>query len=166
MKYILAFLLIFISFESSIYSQSKPFDIVTFTPPKGWSRNDKPGLRSYAVLDQTEGVYGLVSIYVSVPSSGDPLKDFTRTWDTMVKQNFGVGIAPAPMRALPQDGYVGYKGTSLGKSGSKPTTVTLVNYTGGGKTLSIVISYTDNKYELVLEKFLQSIKLEPVPAGK
>jgi len=166
MKNLFTSLLILLALDGTLFSQSKPFDIVTFTAPKGWARSDKPGSRTYTVLDQSNSVYGLVAIYASVPSSGDPVKDFTRTWDTMVKQYFGAGIAPAPMRALPQEGYIGYKGTSIGKSGGKPTTVTLVNYTGGGKTLSIVLNYNDNKYELVLEKFLQSIKLEPVATGK
>jgi hypothetical protein len=138
---------------------------VSYTPPTGWSKVEKPGCRTYTTVDRTNQTYGLIAIFASAPSSGNGPKDFTLTWNTLVKQPFSTGITPVPSIARSKEGYEGYQGTTFGKSSGKPTTVTLVNYTGGGKTISIVLNYNDIKCENVFYKFIESIKLPAITSG-
>jgi hypothetical protein len=160
MKRFLILICIFISLHASVNSQSKTFDIISFNPPPGWERSDKSLARTYTNVDNSRGIYGLIAIYPSVKSSGDPQKDFTASWNGLVKPDFGTGIGPVPVPASQQEGYTGLQGTSYGMSSGKQTTVTLINYTGGGKTLSIILNYSDDKYEPAISKFVQSIKLK------
>ncbi|MGD0583966.1 MAG: hypothetical protein ABR974_13595 [Bacteroidales bacterium] len=166
MKNLPVLILIFISMGTSAYSQSKTYDIVSYDAPSGWIRNDKTGSRGYSSTDKGREVYGLIVIYPAIASSGDARKDFTASWSALVQPVFGTSIGPLPTAAIPQEGYEGLKGTSTGSSSGKLTTVTLVNYTGGGKTVSIVIGYTDLKYEPAVNKFLQSVRLKVVSSEK
>jgi hypothetical protein len=163
-NYVILFLF-FITAEATLFAQAKTYDIMSYNPPLGWSKEDKLGWRMYSYVDRTNQTYGMINIYVAAPSSGNAQKDFTLTWNTLVKQSFSTAITPVPSIIGPKDGYEGYKGTTLGKASGKPITVTLINYTGGGKTLSIVLSYSDTKFETIINKFLDSIKLKS-PGGE
>jgi hypothetical protein len=164
MKKILSLAVIFLVAGSAGYSQSKSFDIASFNPPPGWSKGDKGGARTYTVVDNAKRAYGIIAIYPSVTSSGSAQKDFTSTWNGLVKPSFEAGMAPMPSAARQQEGYEGLQGTSYGLWQGKQSTITLVNYTGGGKTISIVMNYTDFFYEAAMNKFLESLRLKS--AGK
>lgn len=160
MKKILTILLIILSLVSHGHAQTKTYDILSYTPPSGWSRADKGGSRTYTLVDNKKGIYGLIAIYPAVSSSGSPQKDFTATWNGLVQNVFQTGPVPIPSSVRKVDGYDELTGSSFGKSQGKQTTVQLVNYTGGGKTLSIIINYSDFKYEAATDIFLKSIRLK------
>jgi hypothetical protein len=160
MKNPIALILIFISMEMAGFSQTKSYDIISYTPPTGWTRDDKPGSRTFAYLDNGKETYGLIAIFTSIASSGNARKDFTSAWNALVKPVFLTGIGPLPASADPIEGYEGLQGTSSGYSSGKPTTVKLVSYTGGGKTISIIVSYSDDRYLPVINKFLKSVRLK------
>jgi hypothetical protein len=160
MKNLLVILLILISLNAGLYSQVKTYDIVSYTPPRGWTKVDKPAYRMYSIVDNVKGKYAVLAIYTAAPSSGNPQKDFTITWNTLVKQSFANIFTPIPSSAGERDGYLGLTGTSYSNSSGKQITVTLLNYTGGGQTLSILMSYSDSQYEADMKKFIGSLKLK------
>ena len=159
MKNILLLLLVLLLTGSNLMSQSKTFDVLSFNPPRGWTHIDKVGTRTYSLHDNAKGLFGMIAIYTGAKSSGSAQKDFSSTWNQIVRPSLEAGFAPLPTPATPQAGYEGLQGTSYGKSYGKESTVTLINYTGGGKIVSIILNFNSIKYEDAINRFLQSLKL-------
>jgi hypothetical protein len=107
----------------------------------------------------------MIAIYPAINSSGSADKDFTSTWDELVRATFMTGAAPVPSRVNRAEGYEALIGSSSGKSQGKETVVLLVNFTGDGKTISIIINYSDVKYQSVTNDFLKSIAFKPLASG-
>ena len=69
---------------SSGISQTETFDIVTYTPPKDWKKDAKPGVVNYTNVNTTTGKFCVITMYASTASSGDAQKDFTKEWKKLV----------------------------------------------------------------------------------
>ena len=162
MKNIPILLLLLLVFGSDIFPQTKTYDIISYTMPSGWSRANRSGYRSYTNINEGKGTYGLIGIYPSAKSSGSAQKDFASSWNGLVMPYFGTGPAPIPSPVKKVDGYDELEGSAFGKSQGKQTTVMLVSYTGGGKTICIIINYNNFKYDADVTKFLRSIRLQSI----
>ena len=78
------------------------FDIVSYTPPPGWAVEAKATVRTYTKVDNKAGTFCRVILAASVPSTGEPRRDFDAEWrDVAIKQmpNAGVPAVNAPVDA-------------------------------------------------------------------
>src|SRR5687767_4097321 len=71
------------------FSQTETFDIVKYTPPKDWKKQTKPGLVIFTDVNESKGVYCMLAIYASTPSTGKPQQDFTNEWNDRAINMFG-----------------------------------------------------------------------------
>lgn len=79
---------------SFAFAQTQKFDIMTFTPPKGWESVPDDTLKVYGKVDKATNSFGIISIYPSLDSTGDAAKDFKIAWDAMVKTPYGASSKP------------------------------------------------------------------------
>src|SRR5436190_24052161 len=77
----------------TISAQTETFDIVQFTPPKGWTRTPKDGAVAFIDINKANG-FCLLTIFKSSPSLGTPQKDFTNEWNGLLVKPFKA--APNP----------------------------------------------------------------------
>src|SRR5262249_47032323 len=87
---------------------AETLDIATFTPPPGWQRVDNIGSVTFGTLDAVAQKFGVVTVFASVPSSGDPTKDFAAASGELVP-----GVAVAQKQEQPtSQGFVGQYGAA------------------------------------------------------
>src|SRR4051812_4448692 len=86
-------------------SQTETFDIITFTPPKDWKKDEKPGLITYMNVNEAKGNFCILAIYASVKSSGDANKDFKNQWDQLVAKPYKVEAKPKTETQVSPDGW-------------------------------------------------------------
>jgi hypothetical protein len=143
-------------------AQTAVYDIVSYDEPAGWIKKEDTGYRSYTMINSQKGTYGMIVIYPAIKSSGDAEKDLTDSWDQLVKTTFKTGSRPDVTRSERADGYsVLVSGTESIVKG-KSTVVLLVDFTGYGKTVSVVLNYSDESFSTYITAFLKTIQFTNV----
>ena len=77
-----------------IFCQTETFDIVQYTPPKGWAKTPKEGAVVYTDINKTTNAFCLLTVYASGASAGSPQKDFANEWNEFVVKPFKAGANP------------------------------------------------------------------------
>jgi hypothetical protein len=147
-------------------SQPVSFDIARFTPPKGWTRDDKGNVLSYTITNQVKGTYCILGIYKSINSSGDHMKDFRLDWDTLVAKQLRISGSPQTAKGEPKNGFdalTGMADFSQGKSSGLAILTSLSNRT---KVFSIVMMTNDTAYFSEFRAFYKSLQLEGNPISQ
>lgn len=111
MKKIISFLALATIMQQAI-AQTETFDIATYTPPKGWTKDTKESVVSYATINTTTGTFCLLAIYASTSSSGDAQKDFEKEWNYLVVTPYKATANPKTETAK-SDGWLAVTGISL-----------------------------------------------------
>lgn len=78
----------------SAFAQTQTFDIMTFTPPKGWQTVPDKEAKVFAKIDKATSSMGIMSLYPSIDSTGNAEKDFKIAWDIFVKKPYGASDKP------------------------------------------------------------------------
>lgn len=139
---------------------SESFDIATFQSPKGWTKEAGQNALQIATADKTDGAYCLIFLYKSIPALADPDENFKAAWDTIVKEAVKVNDTAQMIPAANKEEWKALGGYSpFEKEGEKGVAV-LVNISGYGKMVNVLILTNTQKYEPAMTAFLESISLK------
>jgi hypothetical protein len=141
-------------------AQSQTFDLITYTPPKGWTLDTIKTGRVYTHVDQAAGTYCRVSLYTSVPTLGNARADFDAEWKDLVAA-FYPGIR-APVVGTPKaaGAWVLQGGGTEHEIVGKPTKVLQFTLSGPQRRLSLVTLSTGD-CEAEFGALVASIRLAP-----
>jgi hypothetical protein len=161
MKKIKFFFLILTGFLLPLlsFSQQEQFDIVSFTAPKKFIKDDKKGVVNFTYVDKTANTFCVISIFTSTPGSGDVKKDFKNNWKELVGIPFKA-IANPETETQSTDGWQTMTGASVVKMEGADVYVILTVFSGYGKTLSVRTSLNDPAYAAQLDAVLETMKLD------
>jgi hypothetical protein len=96
----------------------------------------------------------------SIPSLDSPKKSFEASWQTIVKEAVTVTTAPQMLPDENKGGWQALSGfASFEKNGEKGIAV-LLNISGYGKMVNVLILTNTQKYETAITAFLESINLK------
>lgn len=142
-----------------VFPQSETFDIITYTPPKDWKKEAKPGVVNYTNVNTTTGVFCVIAMYASRTSAGDVQKDFDNQWKELA-------VTPFKAEANPQketqtaDGWEIVSASANVKLDETDISITLTVISGFGKTVSIRASMNDQSYAAELNTLFESMELD------
>lgn len=161
MKFLLVFFLLASNLCSGVVcAQSETFDVITYSPPSGWTKQTTDFAVSFSTVDQAAGTWCQLGVYKSVASSGDAKTDFSNEWKALVTPaTYAGAIEPAPTAAS-ENGWAINSGGSNFKWQDKDAQVILINASGFGTMVSIAVSMNSDRYMPEVEKFLQSVDLK------
>jgi hypothetical protein len=151
------------AFAINLLAQApETFDIATFQPPKGWTRQAGQDSVQYSIAQQND--YCLVTLYRSLPAIGGPKENFDAAWSTIVKDVVTVSSAPQ-MQAAESRGDWQITGgfAPFEKNGEKGIAL-LYTATGYGRMMNALILTNSQAFEPTLTAFLGSISFKK-PAG-
>lgn len=147
---------------SSLYAlgQTQTFDITTYTVPAGWTPEIKDFAASYVKTNNITKSWCRVTMYKSIPSSGNSLTDFNNEWNALiVKNNWGAITPPQPETAT-KDGWTSHSAVSTFTFESKEAYSLLSTISGYGVEVSVVVLMNSNEYMSQIEQLLGSIDLK------
>jgi len=113
------------------------FDIASYTPPNGWTREDGSRARGFLTVDRAAGTFCRISLHASTPSLGSAQRDFDMDWRELVATPFN---APAP-KVEPPASAGAWTVTSGGAAAvwnKRDAAAVLVVMTGGGNRFTIL----------------------------
>lgn len=152
------FLLLIIS--NTCFSQTETFDIMTYTPPKGWKKDAKQGVINYTNVNATTGSFCVIAIYASSASTGDAEKDFRNEWIELVASPYKAEANPKTETETTADGWKTVSGASLVKMDGTDVYILLSVYSGFGKTASIRTSINDQTFVGEIDALFATMRLD------
>lgn len=147
------------SLSLSLFAQSsETFDISSFQPPRGWSK--QVGQDSIQFSTEDNGSYCLIALYRSIPGLASPKENFDAAWETIVKNAVTVSAEP---QMFPSDDKGEWKLAGgfapFEKNGEKGVAV-LYTATGYGKMVNALVLTNTQAYEAPATAFLNSISFK------
>ena len=162
MKRSIPFLMIsmFMLAAGAIAQRTDTFDIATFQAPNGWQRRAGADGIQFSIEDKATGTFCLISLLRSMPSLGSSKENFDAAWQTITKETVNVSAAPQMQAVGNKDGWEIVSGSApFEKDGAKGVAV-LVNATGHGKMMNVMVLTNSDVYENNISAFLESVSLK------
>jgi hypothetical protein len=137
---------------------AETFEILSFTPPSGWTRQ----VMNDAVVYRRSNGVGAITLYNGYPTDGTAAAEFAKIWSVRVG---GVVRGPAPTPKIERDGdyaiAIGGQQVNV-KDGS--VSISLVAIVGRGRAVGVsTLTSGDDALREALA-FLDSIKINPAAA--
>ena len=144
---------------SALAQGMETFDISSFQPPKGWTKQVGADAVRFSIEDKTGGAFCLISLYKSVPALGSTKENFDAAWATIVKEAVPV-TAPEMVPADNKGEWLVAGGFgSFEKDGVKGVAI-LYTATGHGRMVNALILTNTQAYEPQATAFLESISFK------
>ncbi len=162
----IAQVILFLIAPQAIFCQTETLDIVSYTPPKGWTKTYKDGAVVYSDVNKTAGTYCVLTVYASsTANAGSPQQDFAKEWNALVAKQFKVDANPKTESQTNAEGWQGTVGGSQFETeGGLKGIAMLTVFSGFGKTESILAIFNDESYLAVADSFVAGVKLDKTKA--
>lgn len=157
--YILGILAALILSSVSIFAQTQKFDVMTYTPPKGWTAGQNGSAKTFTKMDKASGKFCLMHLYPSVSNSGTPSQDFAYLWKTLVQATFNAGGNPEKQTTEGEDFTMISGGELIDFEGTKALAL-LTTVSGKGKVISLLAIMNDADYATDVQNFLGGIDID------
>jgi hypothetical protein len=141
-------------------SQTEKFDIATYTPPKDFKKDSKPGVVNYTHINTTNGSFCVIAMYASTASTGNAEKDFAREWNTLVVTPYKAEASPKTETQTTTEGWKVVTAAAPIKLDGANLYVILTVASGFGKTMSIRTSLNDESYIAQIDAMFGNMKLD------
>jgi hypothetical protein len=145
----------------SLQAQTETFDIASFVAPKGWQRIDTNGVLAFVDAKTSNGLTSFCQIYLfpSYRSSSTPEKNFETEWNNKVVKTTNNNTKPVKEPTVSDSGWTVVTGHANITQQGLTYTCMLVNASGFGKTMSIMINLAGQDYVASVESFLNNFDL-------
>jgi hypothetical protein len=153
-------LFLFLVINSTCFSQTETFDIVSYTAPKDWKKEAKPGVVNYTHLNTTAGTFCVITMYASSASSGDDQKDFANEWKELVVTPYKAEASPKTETQTTAGGWKAVTGAAAVKVDGTDVYIILTVISGFGKTVSVRSSLNDLAYTAQIDAIMETMELD------
>lgn len=158
MKKILLFIICCVITAIS-FAQKQTFDLITFTPPKGWIKNIDGTVLTFTKVDNKKNTYCRILILKSTISKGTIDADFDNEWQELVVKNYNPSAERKDNEVQEADGWKIKAGSSKFTFANKESMAMLTTASGYDRCASIV-AITDNKdYIKDIQSLIASVNL-------
>jgi Lipocalin-like domain len=141
-------------------AQSETFDLVTYSPPKGWKKHPAESAIQFIKEDTAKGIYCVITLYKAVPGTANSKENFDLAWASLVKEMVTVSAAPEMQPPATENGWEAQSGyAAFEKDGTKGIVI-LATSTSFEKMGNIIILTNTDVYEKEMTGFLESISFK------
>jgi hypothetical protein len=142
-----------------VQAQSETLDLVTFTPPKGWTREALKNVVSFTQVDNVKKTWCRITVYSSTASKGSLAADFESEWQELVAKSYNPKASPE--KAVPQkrNGWELQTGTGSFPYSGEEASVQLVTASAGGRCVSVLALSNSTSYLPTIRAFLAALTL-------
>lgn len=158
MQFILSLLI-----STAVLCQKERFDIVSYTAPKDFARDNQKGVVNYTQVDTTTGKFCVISMFASTTSSGNAENDFKKDWKELVQLPFKASANPE-LETISTDGWKVVTGASFVKLDDEGVYIILTVFSGFGKTFCVRTSLNDPAYTTQLDALFETMELDKTKA--
>lgn len=161
-------ILLFISFgfiSLNLLAQKHTFDVLSFTPPKGWSKETKEGIISYTKANNTKKTWCRINIFKSTASKGNIQTDFASEWTELIEKTCKATDSAQAGDITELKGWKVKTGIGKFTFNNAGAISILTTFSGFGKCASVVALTNSETYLPEIEKMLASADLKKTAAN-
>lgn len=141
-------------------AQRESFDVVSYTPPKDWSRELKKGIATtYSNTNKISNTWCQLIVYKSRESKGSLSSDFNFDWQQLIVKNYLAKESPAVSSASAINGWEHRFGSGPFNFNNVSSSALLHTFTGYGKSISVVAITNSDTYKSIIDQFFDSIDI-------
>jgi hypothetical protein len=148
---------LFLSFTG--FAQEETFDIVSYTIPKGWQKQQVNGGVQLFITDNKTGVYAIAIVTQSMASTGSAESDFNSQWKSLLVNTVNSITGPVKIEPATDEGWEIHSGNGNYVDRGIKGLATLITATGYDKTVAAVIMTNTQQYQNDLLTFINSLEL-------
>src|SRR5580765_2058627 len=145
------------------FCQTEKLDIIEYTPPKGWTKTPKEGVMTFTDQNKTTDSFCILTVYESMPSSGDAQKDFANVWNVVIVKPFKADANPKT-ETQTEDGWTSVSGAAQIDADGVKSAVLMTVITGYGRTASVFAILNNQSYFPQIDAFMAGIKMDKTKA--
>src|SRR5688500_9479216 len=139
-------LLALLSVTINAFAQ-QTFDIINFKAPDSWEQTTSDAGIRFMKEDAASGGYCFITLYKSTPATADAKENFKLAWTSLVKDIVHVNDVPEMSPSKTDDGFDVMTGHANFERDSVKGVAILINSTGFGKMVNILILTNTDLYE-------------------
>ncbi|MEO8405046.1 MAG: hypothetical protein ABI480_10635 [Chitinophagaceae bacterium] len=141
-------------------AQTEKFDIATYTPPKDWKKIAKDDVNLHIITDTITGKFCILSVYASITSKGNAVKDFESQWQKLAVDQFKANQKPkTDIQSDPGD-WKAVTAVSPIKLEDKDAFIILTVISGHGRSMSVLVTSNDPAYGQDIDATMQSFVMD------
>lgn len=144
---------------ANLFAQKETYDLITYSPPQGWSKEVKENLILYTIVNKKNSSWCQVGIIKSTASKGDIEKDFESEWHELIVKNYKPTESAQVNDVQESDGWKIKAGTGKFIFNGADAAAMLTTASGYDRCVSIVVVTNSQDYITDVETLLSSIDL-------
>ena len=156
-KIILLSLLIILAGKT--FAQQQTFDLFTFTPQKGWTKNVEETLVSYTITDHKTKSWCRINVIKSTISKGTIEADFEGEWQDLIVKNYNPTSDRKENEIQEAEGWKIKAGSSKFTFDNSEAMAMLTTASGYDRCASIVAVTNSKEYLKDVQALIQSFDL-------
>ena len=150
----------FLLMTVTCFSQKETFDIINYTAPKGWARQDTTGIKIFTKENKQTSGYCIISLFKSSIASASAEDDFQKAWaDIVVSVYNGPDKPISKEKVIAADGWTAISGSQLLKIEGADAMVLLTVLTGKERTFSVFALLNEQTYFTDIDRFLEGLDI-------
>ena len=148
----------------TVFCQAEKLGIVSYTPPKGWTKTPKENVVAFSEYNADTGKYCIITVYGATEWTGTAAGDFKREWSNLVVKQMTTEEKSPKTDTAESDGWTVVSGGSPVESSAGKGLAFLTVISGTGRTISILSVFNDPAYVKQVDTFISTIDLDkPAP---
>lgn len=155
----LVLLYMFFVFAGKAMGQKETFDIVSYVPPSGWTKQITQDIVAYNTVDKKTNAWCQMGIVKSTASKGTIELDFESEWQNLVVKNYKPTEAPQLEEIQESDGWKIRTGIGKFTFNGGEAIVLLTTASGFNRCVSIVATTNGQDFIKEIESLLSSVDL-------
>ena len=148
--------------STSLFAQKETYDLITYSPPKGWQKEVKETLILYTTVDKKNNSWCQIGIVKSTNSKGSIDKDFESEWQDLVVKQYNPAGKPQLTDVQEANGWKVLAGVGKFVFNNNDAIVMLTTASGNGRCVSIVSITNSQDYISQIETLLNSVELKAI----
>jgi hypothetical protein len=141
-------------------AQKETYDLITYTPLKGWTKEEKQNLIMYTKVDNKNKTWCQIGVYKSTTSKGNIEDDLQREWSEMAVKQFSITDTMQASETQEADGWKIKTGSGKFTFNNQPAAVLLTTFSGYDRCTSIIATTNSQAYLETIQNFVGSIDLK------
>jgi hypothetical protein len=149
----------------NVMAQTETYDLTSFTPPKGWTKDANETVLAYTSINKTNNTWCRINIVKSTTSKGSIEADFESEWNNLVVVPYKVTDPPQENEIVESDGWKVKSAAGKFTFNDAGSIVLIATASGFERCVSIVSTTNSQDYITAIQSFIESVKLiKPGPA--
>jgi hypothetical protein len=144
-------------FVGKIIAQKETYDLITYSPPKGWKKDVKISYVVYSNAKQNS--YCMIAIYKSAAGTNNITADFASEWKQLAATPYKITTAPNLQEIEKENGWTSQTGGATFINNGGTNILLLATSSGYNKVTSIMIITNDTSYMSSIATFSTSVQL-------